>query len=162
MKSIKLGAGFAALAALAAVSLSLSACGAPSGAAAGAEPGPNSQARSTAFKKLGGEMKIVGDVIAGKQAFDAEAFKAQAAKLAEAGAEPFNHFEKDTTGSDGSARPEVWSEPEKFKAAEDQFKADLDAFVAAANEGDLAKAAPAFGKFAGNCKSCHEAFKNRT
>lgn len=145
---------------IAMATLALGACsGGQQQTQADTNPGPNSQMRSTTFKKLGGAMHPIGDVIQGKQAFDAEDMKAKAAAFEAAAQEPFKHFAKDTTGTDGKARPEVWQKPEEFKAAEEKFLKDVKAFNEAAQTGDFDKVKQAFGPAASNCKSCHDAFK---
>lgn len=148
------------LAALAAAVL-LSACGgnASSGGAAAKAAGPNSQARSTAFKVLGGDMKEIGGVVQGATAFDAEQFKAKITEFVAHSEEPFKHFAQDPNNAEGNARPEVWSNAAGFKAEEEKFAAAVAALNDAAQSGNLDNVKAAFGPVGGSCKSCHDGFK---
>ena len=156
------------LLAAAAVALTLSACGGQPGGNAAApadaeqQRGANSQARSVAFKTLGGDMKEIGDIMKGATAYDVGSFKAKAATFVEHANAAFQHFAKDTTGTDGFSRPEVWSNPEGFKAEEDRFLQAVNKVNEAAQAGNLEQIKAAFGEAGASCKSCHDGFKIST
>lgn len=61
-------------------------------------------------------------------------------------------------GGETTAAPKIWEDMDGFKAAIVKFETDLDAAIAA-NPQDKAAFMPVFGAVAGNCKSCHEAYR---
>jgi cytochrome c556 len=67
-----------------------------------------------------------------------------------------------TPGSDlpnSKAKPEIWKEQDKFKAASDKLQADVGRLSAAAKAGDLGTIKTAFGAVGQSCKACHDAFR---
>ena len=67
-------------------------------------------------------------------------------------------------GSDtahSKAKPEVWQEQDKFKAAAEKLEGAAIKLSAAAKSGDLAAIKTAFGATAHSCKSCHDSFRNK-
>lgn len=64
-------------------------------------------------------------------------------------------------GAETRAKPEIWSEPAKSKAALDRFAADTNALVAAAKAGNLEAVKGPFGAVAKNCGGCHEQFRTK-
>jgi len=58
-----------------------------------------------------------------------------------------------------AALPTIWSEPAKFKAAQDNFRVEADAFNKVVAYGDLSKIQEAFKSLGGVCKACHEHFR---
>ncbi len=70
-------------------------------------------------------------------------------------------FEKDTRGMEGAteARDEIWENWDDFAKRLDEFEADAAALATAAESGDMSKIGPAFKKTMGNCKSCHDDYR---
>jgi len=64
-------------------------------------------------------------------------------------------------GAPTKAKPEIWTEPAKFK----QYQLDLQAatakLVTAARSGDLAQVKPAFSDVGKACGNCHDDFKKK-
>ena len=59
------------------------------------------------------------------------------------------------------AKPEIWTKPKEFKAAQDRFLAESNAMLKVANAGDM-KAVPAqFKALAATCGACHDVFKKK-
>ena len=59
------------------------------------------------------------------------------------------------------AKPEIWTEPEKFKQALDRFQAEASKLVEASKAGSLDAVRPAFGAVAKSCSACHDAFRTK-
>lgn len=64
-----------------------------------------------------------------------------------------DHFPK------SNAKPEIWTQPAKFKAAQDEFATQAQAFFKVAASGDKAKIETAMKPLGLACKSCHNSFK---
>jgi cytochrome c556 len=58
------------------------------------------------------------------------------------------------------AKPDVWSEPAKFKDHNEKLMDQTGKLLAAAKTENLDNLKTAFGQTAQACKSCHDAFRN--
>lgn len=59
------------------------------------------------------------------------------------------------------AKPEIWSEPERFSAAFRQFDGAADALWQASKGGDVAAIKAQFKKLEASCKNCHDPFREK-
>ena len=118
------------------------------------------KARQDAFKKVGESMEGIGKMAKGETPFDAEQFKTLVADMQTAGGEAFQHFGEGTQG--GNAKAEIWTDMAKFEAGRDQMVAAVTALNEAAQSGDMKVIGPKIGDVGGSCKSCHDAFKEKT
>ena len=137
-----------------AASLMLAAC---SGGADVAK-GPNSEARTTAFKAMMPNFSSMGKMVKGEEPYEVEKFKTAAAAFTEESKKPFEHFQQDAEGN-GDALPAVWERPDDFKAAEDKFHAAVTALNTAAQSGNLEEIKVAYGVAGASCKACHDTFR---
>jgi len=130
------------------------------GTAAHADAMDTVKARQAYFKSLGGVTKAFGELT---KAYDADAAKAQAAKLQEILAtDTAPLFAAGTSDEDfpGDTRAlaKIWSNMDDFGAKGKAMHEAGAALIAAAGEGPDAFN-PAFGKFAGTCKACHDDYR---
>jgi cytochrome c556 len=70
-------------------------------------------------------------------------------------------FAPGTQGVKSRALPEIYSDPAKFKAAQDTMFAETDKFVAAAKSGNEASTKAAIGDVLKACNGCHDTFRQR-
>ncbi len=140
-------------------SLALAACGGSGGQAAGGGKGPNSEARTTAFKQMMPDFTSMGKMVKDEEPYDVEKFKTAAASFDALSKEPFKHFAADGDGQNGDALPAVWSEPDKFQAEVDKFHAAVAVLTEKAQSGNLADIKVAYGDVGASCKSCHDSFR---
>jgi cytochrome c556 len=70
-----------------------------------------------------------------------------------------DYFPEGSGEGDTKASPKIWEDAAGFQAALTKFQQDADAALAA-NAADLEAFKASFGAVAGNCKSCHDAFRN--
>ena len=118
--------------------------------------------RQGALAVMGHHFGRLGAMANGKLAFDAKAAQADADLVLTLSRLPWPAFVPGSDKGDTSARPEVWSQPDKFKAASARLQdaaAKLAAVAAKATKPDDLKAA--FGAAADSCKSCHDDFRKR-
>ena len=64
-------------------------------------------------------------------------------------------------GAKTQAKPEIWSQRDKFDAAAKRSQEDVAKLVAAGKSGNLDQIKAAFGPTANSCKSCHDNFRAR-
>mgnify|MGYP003332688409 CR=1 FL=1 len=57
------------------------------------------------------------------------------------------------------SKPEVWSEADKFKAANAKMVEEVGKLNAAAKTGNLDQIKATFGEAAKTCKACHDHFR---
>ena len=102
----------------------------------------------------------VGAMAAGRVPFDAKAAADNAAIALEMSKLPFVAFGDGTDkGRPTKARPEIWKEPAKFKAASEKMQGEMVKFEAAARSGNLDAIKAAVGATGGACKACHDDFQ---
>mgnify|MGYP003694406929 CR=1 FL=1 len=72
----------------------------------------------------------------------------------------FAESTKDTTVRT-AALPAIWSEPAKFKEAQDNFQKAVQALVAVSRGGDEAAQKTAIGAVGKTCGGCHQNFREK-
>lgn len=130
--------------------------------------------RMEQMKAVAASMKVIGGMIKGAAPYDAATVKAEAAKIASHGGEALTRlFPEGSIKHPSEARPEIWSDWDRFSAISD----DLARYAAALSDGagnqrggepsggdeDLAVMSPdgLFMKVAGTCSACHEDFRQK-
>jgi cytochrome c556 len=58
-----------------------------------------------------------------------------------------------------AARPEIWSNPKGFRAAQDAFYTQADVYLKAAAGGDISAIKTEARKLGATCKGCHDNFR---
>lgn len=119
------------------------------------------EAREAYFKSLGGSMKAMTGVA---KAFDAEAAKAEAAKLEKILATDVAPlFPAGTSSTDlpgeTEAKAAIWENMADFGAKGKAMHEAGTAVIAAANAGDGAAFGAALQKLGGTCKACHDDYR---
>ncbi len=123
--------------------------------AAYADPVEDREALMKSFGKAVGQLAPIAK---GEKPFDAAEVKA-GLEMLNTQAQKFDAavlFPEGTLGE--SASPKIWEDWAGFTAAVDKFKGDV-AEAAGAPPTELAAFQATFGKVAGNCGACHEAFR---
>ena len=116
--------------------------------------------RQSALFIMGQHFGRIGAMVNDKIPFDGAQAKESAGIVSVVGKLPWTAFGPDTDkGGNTKARPEVWEDSSKFKAAQDRLIAALPKLEAAAGTGDKAKIKEAFGETASACKNCHDSFR---
>ena len=144
----------------AAAATALLACG--QAAAQFKSPDDAIEYRQGALAVMGNHFGRIGAMVSGKVPFDAKAAQANADLVLTLSHLPWPAFIDGSDKGDTSAKPEVWSQPDKFKAAAARFQdalVKLDAATAKAVKADDLKAA--FSATADTCKGCHEDFRKK-
>lgn len=114
--------------------------------------------RKATFTVMAAHFGRIGAVVKGAP-FDPKAVAANASLLATLSTLPWSAFGEGTTGEHTRAKPEVWSEADKFKAGGQQMVDALAKLDVAAKSGNLDQIKAAFGDAAKTCKSCHDNFR---
>ena len=115
--------------------------------------------RQSALTLLASHFGRMEGVVKGEAPYDAEQIKQNVAIVNTLAQLPWAGFGEGTEG--GAAKPEVWSDPDGFKKAQERFTGAVAGLSAAADSGDLAQLREAFGKVGASCKACHDSYRER-
>jgi cytochrome c556 len=117
--------------------------------------------RTAGFKALGGAFKKLNDTL--KSGSPDKAVMAASIKdIAVARKGIYSWFPAGSGPKPGvktAAKPEIWSKPADFKAAEDGFAKQADALQKAVAGGNTDLISAEAKKLGGTCKTCHETFR---
>jgi cytochrome c556 len=127
--------------------------------AATADDSPIAQ-RKAIMKGIGDATKPVVGMLKGETPFDnATVQKTLATYIDGAKKMPALFPDNSKTGGETAALPKIWEEKAKFEAGFVKFGEDAAAAAAAIKDEATLKAN--FGKVAGNCKSCHDDYRQK-
>ncbi len=115
--------------------------------------------RQSALTLMGTHTGRLGAMVAGRVPFDAKVAQDNADIIAVVAKLPWQGFGAGTEG--GKAKANIWTDAAKFKGNSDKLSADADRLAAAGKSGNLDQIRAAFGAYAGNCKTCHDEFRNQ-
>ncbi len=140
---------------LATASVPLQAANPPAQSAANAV-----RARIAAYRELGAAFKNAMDSLRGEPQLIMIRQSAREIKSASQG--QYNWFPAGTGPRPPLktlAKPEIWTRAAEFRAAQDNFARQADAFQAAAASGNAAAIRSAARSLGGACKNCHDTFR---
>ena len=115
--------------------------------------------RKAAFTVMANHFGRVGAMASGKAPFDAKVAAENAELLTHLSALPAAGFIAGTDKGETRAKPEIWSEADKFKGGMTKMQDEMVKLNAAAKTGDLAQLKTAFGSAAQTCKACHDNYR---
>jgi cytochrome c556 len=115
--------------------------------------------RESVFTVMGTHFGRIGAVVKGEQAYNKDEVAKNAAIVTMMSTLPWQAFGPGTEG--GKAKPEVWSDNAKFKAAADKMQLAVVDLNKAAQSGDLESIKKSFGAAGATCKGCHDDFKKK-
>ena len=124
-----------------------------------AKPDDAIKYRKAAFTVMATHFGRLGAMANGKIPFDAKA-AADNADIALAMSKlPYVAFIEGTDKGDTKAKPEIWTENDKFKAAAAKLQDEMVKLNAAAKTGNLDTIKAAFGPTGQACKACHDQYR---
>ena len=115
--------------------------------------------RQSVFTVMGTHFGRIGAVAKGEAPYNKDEVAKNAAIVAMMSTLPWQAFGPGTEG--GKAKPEVWSDNAKFKAAADKMQLAVADLNKAAQSGDQESIKKAFGAAGSTCKGCHDDFKKK-
>jgi len=117
--------------------------------------------RQGALAVMGNHFSRIGAMASGKVPFDAKAVQANADLVATLAKLPWSAFIEGSDKGDTNARPEIWSQADKFKAASQKLEDATVKLAAAAKTGNQDAIKAAFGATGETCKACHDDFRKK-
>lgn len=106
-------------------------------------------------------MREMGAMAKGKAPYDAAAATKAATTIATLAPLFAASFPAGTDVANTRARPEVWSQADKYKAAMDRYVAEATKMVDAAKSGNADTFKTQFGALSKSCSSCHDDFRTK-
>ena len=137
----------------------LLACGAA--AAQFKSPDDATEYRQGALAVMGHHFGQLGAMANGKIPSDAAAAKANAELVATLARLPWSAFVEGSDKGETGAKPEIWSQRDKFNADAQKLQDAAARLLEAANTGKPDALKAAFGPTAQACKSCHDDFRKK-
>jgi len=117
--------------------------------------------RKASFNVMAAHFGRLGAMANGRTPYDAKLAAENADVVATLAKLPWAAFGEGTETADTKAKPEVWKQGAKFKEIADKLQADTAKLAVAAKTGKEDAFKTAFATAAGNCKSCHDDFRNK-
>lgn len=126
-----------------------------------ATPADTVKSRVAGLRELGAAFKGLKD---GLNSSDPQTILIQqsARQVRNAAAQMPSWFPAGTGSQPGvktSAKPEIWTQAEKFKSSQATFAAEASKFQMIVNSGNVAAMRAEFPKLGATCKGCHDSFR---
>jgi cytochrome c556 len=115
--------------------------------------------RKAAFNVMAAHFGRVGAMANGRIPFDAKAVAENAEIAAMISKLPYAAFGEGTDKGDTKAKPEIWTDGDKFRAAAAKMQEEMVKLNAAAKTGNKDTIKAAFGPVGQACKACHDNFR---
>ena len=115
--------------------------------------------RKAAFTVMGTHFGRLGAMANGKLPFDAKVAADSADVALMMSKLPYVAFVEGTDKGDTRAKPEIWAEPDKFRAAASKMQDEMVKLNAAAKTGSVDNLKAAFGPTGQACKGCHDTYR---
>ncbi|MBU3578335.1 cytochrome c [Polynucleobacter sp. UK-Kesae-W10] len=115
--------------------------------------------RESVFTVMGTHFARIGAVVKGDVPYNKDEVAKNAAIVSMMSTLPWQAFGPGTEG--GKAKPEIWSDNAKFKAAADKMQLAVADLNKAAQSGDLENIKKTFGAAGQSCKGCHDDFRKK-
>jgi cytochrome c556 len=115
--------------------------------------------RKAVFTVMAAHFGRIGAMAGGKAPFDAAAAQSNAEIATMMSKLPYVAFIAGTDTGDTRAKPNVWSDADKFKAAATKMQDEMAKLNVAAKSGNLDQIKAAFDPVGKACKACHDDFR---
>jgi len=116
--------------------------------------------RQGAFRVMAEHFGRIGAMANGRVPFDAKVAQENMAIVDVLHTLPFTAFPAGSDkGAPTRAKPEVWKDSARFKAAHDKLDAEMAKLQSAVKSGSLDGIKAVFGGVGGACKGCHDDFR---
>jgi len=117
--------------------------------------------RQAAMTLQGKYLGPIGAMMKGARPYDADVVALNATFLENLARMPWDGFDASTKGEKSKAKPEVFSDAAKFKAAAEQLEAATAKLGAEARAKNEAGVRASFGAVAKACGGCHDNFREK-
>ena len=116
--------------------------------------------RRAALTVMSAHFGRVAAMANGRVPFDAAAVASNAAVAESVSKLPYAAFIEGSDKGDTKARPEVWTDNAKFRAAAEKMQGEMAKLAVVAKAGNIDAIKTQAGATGGACKACHDDFRN--
>jgi cytochrome c556 len=117
--------------------------------------------RQSALFVMGQHFGRIGAVVKGERPYNKEEVIKNAAIAAQMSSLHWEAFVPGTDKGNTRAKPEIWSNPAKFKSAAEKMEQEMEKLASVTNGGDLNAIKAQFGETGKACKACHDDFRKK-
>jgi len=136
--------------------------GVATSAMAQAKPEVLVKQRQAVMTLQGKYLGSIGAMLKGAAPYNADIVARNATFLENLARMPWDGFQESTAGVKSAAKPEIYKDMAKFKAAYETLEAEASKLGAVARAKDEAGVKATFGGVAKACGSCHDAFREKS
>ncbi len=115
--------------------------------------------RQSAFTVMGNHFGRIGAMVNNRVPFDANAVTVNAEIVQMMSKLPYAGFIEGTDKGNTKAKPEIWTEMDKFKAAATKMQDEVVKLNAVAKSGNQEQIKTQFGAAGQACKACHDDYR---
>ena len=116
--------------------------------------------RQATWSVLNQHFTRIGAMTRGRVPFDGRLALRDAEVVAALARLPASAFGPGTDLPNDHARPEIWTETQRFRELGDRMVAETTRLLAVAQTQDLDRIKAAYGAAANTCKECHDAYRS--
>lgn len=127
----------------------------------GVKPEDAIKYRKSVMTVMSWQFQPLGAMVKGERPFDKDVFVKNAAYLEVLSKMPLEGFVAGSDKGETKAKPEIWTEMDKFKGGMDKLQTETAKLAQLAKTGDMNLIKAQFGETAKSCKACHDNFKSR-
>lgn len=115
--------------------------------------------RKAAFALMGYNFGSLAAMAQDKKPYNKDEAVRNAEAVAMLGRMPLEHFGAGTDKGDTKAKPEIWSQMDKFRGLMNKMNEESTKLAAVVKNGDLAALKAQFGETGKTCKACHDDYR---
>ena len=115
--------------------------------------------RQSAFTVMGNHFGRIGAMVNNRVPFDANAVTVNAEIVQTMSKLPYAGFIEGTDKGNTKAKPEIWAEMDKFKAAATKMQEEVVKLNTVAKTGNQEQIKTQFGAVGQACKACHDDYR---
>ena len=117
--------------------------------------------RQSAMKLISYNLGSIGAMVNDKKPYNKDEAIRNATRVEVLSTQPFEFFIAGSDKGETKARPDIWKDQAKFKAAADKMQSEVAKLVQIARTGDMAALKAQVGTTGGACKACHDDFREK-
>lgn len=116
--------------------------------------------RRALFKQFTRMLEPIGLVASGRKEYQRDEFLASVEDLDKLSDKPWQYFPADGNYPPTRSKPEVWSQPDKFRQAQENYRGAVHQLLLVAQRGEREGIHDAVNAVTDSCKACHREFRN--
>jgi cytochrome c556 len=117
--------------------------------------------RKGAYQVINWHMRPLGAMVKGEQPYNKELFVKNAAIIESLSRIVPDAFQQETDKGDTRAKPEIWSDPARFKQALERFQSEAARMSEVAKTGNFDQIRVQYGALSKSCGNCHDNFRSK-